>query len=272
MPVPSSRLFLLLALLLGVASCGRDPETTSGEPAALTDPTWRLHPDFASLVWAGWTQDSPGLAHVEYSFDPDEWLSSPPFQAQAGVQEQLLVGIPYQTEVVWRVVVDDEILEGGTLQTGRVPTGLPNGTVEESIPEAWWSGGNYLLTSINQVQGGWTGGQYWTLIIDRRGRPVWAQLAPEGNWTLFPQVALNGREILWDEATAWSQWDQGAGSVVHRTWLDQESEVVPTQGLHHAFVQLPDGTLVWGSRYHASGTEALVERGPTAASDRVIWT
>ncbi|MFH1463081.1 MAG: hypothetical protein ABIO70_01715 [Pseudomonadota bacterium] len=209
---------------------------------------------------------------MEYSFDEGEWLSSPAFEAEAGLQEQLLAGIPYQTEVAWRVVLGDEALDGATLQTGRVPTGLPTATVEGAQPEAWWAEGRYLLTSINQVQGGWTGGRYWTVIIDRRGRPVWAQLAPEGNWTLFPQVSAGGDAILWDEATAWSQWDQGAGSQVHRTWLDEEIEVIPTPGLHHAFVELPDGTLVWGSKHHAERTEALVERAPGAEEDRVIWT
>jgi len=263
---------ILTLAFLSLSACGPGHETGSADPGVLSDPTWRLHAQIASLVYVGWQQATAGAVHVEYSFDPDEWLSSPTFEAQAGAQEQLLVGIPYQTEATWRVVTDGETLDGGALQTGRVPTGLPTATVEVSDPEAWWSDGRFLLTSINQVQGGWTGGNYWTLILDRRGRPVWAQLAPHGDWTLFAQVSADGGSILWDQATAWSRWDQGAASTVHRTWLDEEIEVIPTPGLHHAFVELPDGTLVWGSKAHAERTEALVERGPDAEKDRVIWT
>jgi hypothetical protein len=76
---------------------------------------------------------------------------------------------------------------------------------------------------------------------------------------------------MWDDATYWSDWDEGRGSQVHRTYLDVEKEVVSTPGLHHAFVELPDGTLAWGSQNHG-GKEALVELAPGAAIGDIIWT
>ena len=63
-------------------------------------------------------------------------------------------------------------------------------------------------------------------IIDRLGRPVWALKAPSQNWILFPSVAKANDSIIWDEATAWSQWDEGAGSKLHRRYLDEEIEVI----------------------------------------------
>ncbi|MDP6933295.1 MAG: hypothetical protein QGG40_10285, partial [Myxococcota bacterium] len=147
----------------------------------------------------------------------------------------------------------------------------PLATVEVAESDAWYEDGKYLLTSINQKKGGWTGGKYWTFIIDRQGRPVWAHMAPQSHWTLFAQVALSGDHILWDEASYWADWDEGEASTVHRTYLDAEIEEISTPGLHHAFVQLPGDILVWGSQYHAQ-TEALVEMGPDEDEATILWT
>jgi hypothetical protein len=58
---------------------------------------------------------------------------------------------------------------------------------------------------------------------------------------------------------------------VHRTWLDREIEQTKTPGLHHAFVELPDHTLVWGSEFHGGG-EALVQKAPGQGDETVLWT
>jgi len=103
---------------------------------------------------------------------------------------------------------------------------------------------------------------------------VWAQVAPNQHWTLFAQVSVSGDAILWDESTYWLDWgrNQGVGSMVHRQHLDAPIESVDTPGIVHAFVELPDGTLAWGSEYHDDGKEALVELAPGAAEAEVIWT
>jgi hypothetical protein len=242
------------------------------EPVTVTDLQWWLHDEMGSLVHTSWNQDVAADVHVEYSFDPKEWHSSPTQAGAQGGNEQLVVGIPFGTDAEWRVVVaGHDPVDGDPITTAPTPVGLPLAAVEISDPDAWIPWGNYLLTSINEDNGGWTGGTYWTFIVDRNARPVWASAAPSHNWTLFSQVAVSGDHILWDEATYWSDWDGGEGSKVHRTYLDAEIDVIPTPGLHHAFVQLPDGTLVWGSQYHGGG-EALVEKMPGDPDETVIWT
>jgi hypothetical protein len=106
------------------------------------------------------------------------------------------------------------------------------------------------------------------------GGGTWAQVAPEEHWTLFAQVSVTGEYILWDESTYWLDWGatDGAGSTVHKQYLDAEIEEIATDGLVHAFVELPDGTLAWGSDYHVPGTEALVELAPGATEVTVLWT
>ncbi len=251
---------------------GDTGSSTQPMDVEITDLSWRLHDDVPSMVYVSWEQSAAATVYVEYGFEGAGWMQAPTLSASAGTNQQLLVGIPYDEAVGWRVVVEGgQAFEGENMRTGPLPDGLPVPTLEVSKSDAWLPSGNYLLTSINQNSGGWTGGTYWTFIIDRQGRPVWANETPDRNWTLFAQVSASGDYILWDEATAWSDYDDGAGSKVHYTYLDGEIDVVSTPGLHHAFVQLPDGTLAWGSQYHG-GYESLVEKAPGAKNETVLWS
>jgi hypothetical protein len=217
---------------------------------------WWVHPEVESLVYVSWEQSEAGQAWVEYSFDEGEWRSSPPFEATAGAHEQVLVGIPYYYDVRWRVVAEwggeRFSADGAEASAGSLPDGLPVGEVTVSEPGLWEPTGNYLLSSIAGHTGSWDPGNYFTFIVDRRGRPVWASLAPERHWTLFAQISVDGHTILWDESTYWLDWGQngGEGTTIHRTHLDVEVEEIPADGIVHAFVELPDGTLAWGSEYH----------------------
>lgn len=249
-----------------------DADTDPPGDELFTGLAWRLHADYQSLAYVSWVQSEAATVHVEYSFDEGVWLSSPAFAAVAGANEQLLVGIPYETVAAWRLVTDGGAsVDGEPLTTADVPRNFPVPDAELGDSTKWIAGGNYLLTSINARAGGWTGGNYHTFIVDRQGRIVWARLTPGQNWTLYAQVALSGDHILWDEATYWNEWDDGAGSAVHRGYLDAEIGAIATPGLHHAWVQLPGDTLVWGSQDHG-GYEALVELGPTDTEPRILWT
>lgn len=267
--------FIFLAFSLSLFGCRIEavPDDSQDVVAipVVSDLTWRLHEEMGSLAYVSWTQSADALVHVEYSFDDGIWASSPTFMARAGAQEQLIAGIPFEMTAQWRVVPDGgESVDGEPIATGELPD-LPLGTVTVSDPTAWSPGANYLLTSINRKSGGWTDGEYWTFILDRQARVIWAHAAPEHHWTLFAQVSVTKDYFMWDEATYWSDWDDGEGSTVHKAWLDEEIEQVSTPGLHHAFVQLPDETLVWGSQYD-DRTEALVERGPADIESSILWT
>ena len=287
-----------------VDSSGGDDTEEATEPPGddagtrFTGLSHELHPSMGSLVYVQWEQSQREPVRVEYSFDPGIWRSTPVFDGESGFNQHLLVGIPFSSEqelvdngageieirilprqVIWRVVADrDGTAAQGTnpIVMGEVDPGLP-------IPELVYldeaNAGNadaYLLTSINQDPGGWTGGQYWVVIYDRQGRPVWARRVPNRHWSLFPQVSSHRGapgHLLWDESTRWSNDDDGIGSKIHRTYLDEEIEIVPAPGLHHAFVQLPDGTLAWGSQapMHGPG-EALVERSPGQPNETIRWS
>ena len=290
---PARGLLTVLALLLLAPGCPHEgvihgdddtgdddtgDDDTDGPPFELVAGSWRLHDPIESMAYVSWEQNAPAPVRVEYSFEDDLWQASPTFEADAGAHEQILLGIPFGAQVQWRVVAepggDPVSVEGETLTTGPLPPGLPVGVIAASEPGAWEPTGSYLLSSICQATGSWNPGNYWTFIVDRQGRPVWANVAPNEHWTLFAQLSTDGSAILWDESTYWLNWgsNQGIGSKVHRQYLDEEIEVIPADGIVHAFVELPDGTLAWGSEYHVQGTEALVELAPGAAEPTVLWT
>ncbi|MFH1463920.1 MAG: arylsulfotransferase family protein [Pseudomonadota bacterium] len=278
-----------LALLLAACRCAPAPDSTpdDSQPPDTHDTrdtqdtctavgiaglSWRLHEGMESLVWVRWGQECPGPVHAEVSFDDGIWEPSPTWDLGAGEHERLVVGVPFGTAAAWRMVAEDgSSVDGEPITTGPAPAALPEVAVDVADPERWLAQGRYLLTSVNQNLGGWSFGTYWTVIMDRQGRPVWAQAAPSQHWTLFAQVSADGTHLLWDEATFWSNFDSGLRSQVHRTYLDRQIASIPTPGLHHAFVELPDHTLVWGSQIHDE-SEALVQKGPDQEDETVLWT
>ncbi len=268
LPVRALALLLLACNPTKTDDTSPEGDTDVGD---LSDLDWRLHQDVQSLVYVSWSQSAAATVHVEYDFEEGERLETPSFEAEAGTHEQLVLGVPFGTDAEWSVVLEGGVsADGETITTGPLPNGLLVPTVHVNETDQQLASGNYLLSSIN-VDGGWNDGNFWTFILDRQGRAVWASLAPRRHWTLFAQVAASGDHILWDEATYWSNVGLGEESKVHRTWLDSEIDVIDTPGLHHAFVQLPDGTLAWGSKAHG-GVEALVEKALDGEDETVIWT
>ncbi len=246
---------VLLVPWTGCPDEGDDDTTDSSyTEAQVADVGWTLHEEIGSLIYVSWDQLADADAHVEYSFDEGEWLQTPPRRVDAGPCEQLLLGVPYATDVTLRVVND---FGAGPLaaadvqaQTGALPEGIPLPELVVSDATAWEPGGQYLIGSINQYDGGWSAasGNFFKFVIDRQGRYVWAWLTPDRNWTLFMQISSDGTDLLWDEFTYWSAWDEGAGSQVHRSKLDGSTETThSTPGGHHAFVELPDRSVVWGA-------------------------
>ena len=291
----------LLALPLGLLACGSEDLPGQGggtdggawdggagdgggqvadDGVRLSEVSATLGDTFQSFVTVSWTQEGTATTWVEATYD-DDLLQSPPRLTSPGANQQLILGLPYSKPVSWRLKYDadgdlsttaDLVTAGaGDIITGSLPKGLPTPSVLVSDPDRWEPTGNYLLGSINQDGGGWTGGHYWKFIIDRRGRVVWAHETPDQHWSIFLRVAQSGDHILWDEATYWSDWDAGQGSTVHRWYIDgTEIEEISTPGLHHAFTELPDGTLAWGAA--ADPYEDLVKRTPGSDQVQTIWS
>ena len=233
-----------------------------------------IHEDIGSLVRVSWSQYSDADVYLEYSFDGDDWEATPTASRTKGPQEQYLLGIPYETDVTWRLSIDRgmgwEKGQEHTLRTADLPSGLPTIEVLTSEPDLWEPSGRYLMTSVNEYEGGWTQGTYWKVILDREGRVVWALATPDFKWTLYMRLSLDGQHLLWDSATWWAYFDGGAGSEVIRAKIDGSvEEIFPTPGLHHGFVDLPDGSIVWG---RDKGRDEVLEKIYSDGSTEEIWS
>jgi len=244
---------------------------TGGPPV---DDIWpRIHDEIGSLVTVSWTQLEEAQGYVEYRWD-DAWHQTPTATLAAGEQEVLLLGIPFERSVEYRLVNDlgdGPLATGvGVFETDPLPDGMPEPEVREADPTRWEPTCPYLLGSLNEHKGGWEGGDFWKFIIDRDGEVVWALLTPESHWSIYLRASRDGRDILWDESTFWSGFDFGQASRVHRMKIDGTVvESVATPGLHHAFTELADGSLVWGSGLQ--GDYETLERRDPSGEQRTIW-
>lgn len=232
-----------------------------------------LHETYGSLVVASWDQEVEATGHLEYRFDED-WRSTPSRAFEPGDASQIVAGVPFSTELEVRLVLDqgfgEEVGETLSIETGAVPASLPVPELTLAELEAMDPDSEYLLGCMNQSPGGWVGGAFWTFVMDRQGRMVWAHPTEGDDWTIYCSVSRDGESLLLDEATYWADWDGGQGSRIRRMKLDGTVvEVVATPGLHHPFTELPDGSLVYGRAINEY--ENLKKINPDG-TDSILWS
>ena len=269
---------LLLIGLVGVG-CPAPDDTAPPTEIDLTEVSisgleWTTHDEIESLVHVDFEQLHPAIAWVEFrAVEDDDWSQTPSQELGIGAASFLLLGIPYDADFVFRVANDfgegPLYSDESSGSTPATPEGLPLVQVHLSDPAAYEPTGKFLLTSVNATTGGWVAGNYWKIIIDRKGRTVWALQTPEAHWTTFMRVALNGEDLLYDEFTYWSNWDSGLGSQVHRMKIDGTHVAsYATPGGHHAYTELRDGSLVWGA---ASWVNETLEQLHPDGSQSTVW-
>ncbi len=258
------------AWLVPVAvACG--PGTGPG-PEAIEGVEWVLDEARIGVVRLTWEQAAPAEIEVQYQPEDGDWTTLRTVEGASGINETAVVGVPFgQTGELRLLGPSGEAVPRDRRIEIPMPKELPVPSVEIAEPTGWYEPGRYLLTSISQAPGGWSSrGPFWTVIYDRAGRPVWARKSAPRQWTLYAQVSVTGDHILFDEFR-WLGVDDEDPAVVFRSYLDEPITSVPVLGHHHAFIELPDGTLAWGSRGHGGG-EALVERAPGSDTDTIVWT
>ncbi len=268
---------LLLSFALSIAGCPSPDDSAGDTPTdtGIDTVTWELHHEIESLIYVRWDQPVPATARVEFRrADTEDWLETPVQELESGQAEFLLLGIPYDTEFVFRVVIDrgagEHILEEQSGSTGPLPDNLPLPTVQISDPAQYEPSGAYLMSSVNLNIGGWVGGLFWKFIIDRDGNVVWAHQTSDYLWTTYMMPSRDGQDILWDQYTFWALWDNGDRSLVHRMKIDGTvTHTYETPGGHHAYAELPDQSIIWGAAVDWS-TE-IVRRVDLDGTSTTVW-
>lgn len=275
--MPAPRLLHCLLLLIA-ARCGGD-DTSPAETAPPWEPAWALeaavHETIGSIVVARWEQGEPCVGQVAYRFDDEDWQHSPARDLEPGSQEQVLLGIPYGAEVALRL---EQSCAGGDFTapsietaTDPLPEGLPHAAVTAAVDGAWDPSWRFVLTSLDSREDAPDPRDTWTIILDRRGRTVWALPTPEFRITMAPRVGLDRQSLLIDHNSFWAIFDAGAASQVQRVdLLGEPLATYDTPGLHHPFTELPDGTIAWGAA--AGMTETIELLDPASGTQRTLWS
>ena len=233
---------------------------------ALANVQWQVHPEIGSVIVVTWDQFGGAAVRVEFQVDED-WLSSPTRELDAGEQQELLLGVPYDHEVTFRLVAD----RGGeiwtspelTAHTDEAPQGVFLSALVSADATSWEPTMEYVVATVSWNRG-------WTVIIDRDGRLVWATVAPQGRTSLYSRPSYSRTDILVDHNSYWAIYDNGAASQIVRMKIDGSVvETYDTPGLHHPFVELADGALVWGA---AVGYMETVEKLPPGGAQESLWS
>jgi hypothetical protein len=260
---------ILLPLLLW--ACTPRPGGDSAGPPDSEPPgsSWGLeaHIDevVGSLLRLRWEQPQADTVRAGW-LDGETWALGPALELEAGMQETVLLGVPFDVQVQVRLEGlggASEILSVGTgalpgeLEHGAVLVG--DGVIGAASPP--W----FLSSSVGMTQG-----ESHSLILDRQGRIVWALASPEGRLTLQPRVARDGGAMLLDHNSFYGSLDGGTGSEVLRLAIDgTEQGRSATPGLHHGFAEAAGGGLAWGAT--DGGGHDTLELLDVEGSRRSLW-
>ena len=281
---------LLGSLLL--QGCPSAPKPDSGQPPAshgdsapvdtsppevavapVADVAVQVHPEVATILRVSWTQlEDVEAAWLEFTFENDDWLSSPPTGRQVGEQSEVILGVPGDTEVTFRIMnqVDGQDLSSEQQWTGTT------GSVPEALLEAsliTWdptlaSPEPYILGSVD-VGSSWYSGPFWVFIMDRQARYVWYHQIPgtlsSSLLSLFAQVSSDGTHILFDASTYYFSFDDWRSTVFRMTLDHGFYEEIEIPDLSFTFDEIDGGVILYDQDH-----ENLVERQPDG-SERVIW-
>ena len=228
------------------------PTTVPGGPLNIDDVDVEVHDVIGSILVVTWQQTEPGVVHLEWTFEDDEWFSSPETPFEAGLNQELILGVPYGSTVTWKLVATDGIdtytTDDDVVINDELPSEVPYPFVIKSNP-ALYDGTNapYFFAGIPAPGQSWAGWQWWAVIVDRQGRVVWAIESPPERSFMHARVARDGKSLLLDHQSYWPTFDEGEAAEIERTAIDGTVlHTYETPGMHHPFTDLPDGSIAYG--------------------------
>lgn len=178
---------------------------------------------------------APGLEQV--AFGPTEALGTvaPAGSADGDPDAALLLGLPPLTDVHWRGELDGRGRCEGVTRTGGLAAGITDVTItthdaERVAPHRWF------LTSV-------MGTRPTFLVFDRDGGRLWSRPQEMERLTIEINFARDGDGLLFNEFGMDRTVD--IGRIGRTSWTGEELDSTVTEQGHHAFAELPDGTLAW---------------------------
>jgi hypothetical protein len=270
------KLVLIFVLFLSsVWAC--DPSGGASADDPISDVTVEVHPRVSTVLIVKWKQNSPtDSVWLRFTFENEEYFESPKKPGKIGDHEEVILGVPSETEVTFYIVnenggneVDSQAYTG---TTGALPTQMPKPTLLEydpslAGPDRW------NLGSVENTKSASTyyNSAYWIYILDRQARVVWYFKDPLDCRILFPMVSADGTHIVYD-VNGYAGGERI--SSIHRATLDLEyDEEIEMGDLNWDYAEKPDGTILysmvdWGTI--GASLLVLLERRPDGTV-REIW-
>ena len=242
---------------------------------AVTDVNVEVHPDVNTLLVVTWTQalEADGV-WLEFSFEEGNVMTSRSARGALGPHRDVVIGVPGETLVTVRVVMERQGQELRTRDyqgtTEAVPGGMPRPAVLAydaalATPDRW------LFGSVEDSDGGCNNQTcfyhttFWLYIIDRQGRIVWYYADPASNATTsFQRVARDGEYIVLEKRP----FGQGGQRGVLQMTLDRSySEEIAVPNLADAIDVTDEGSLL----YNVDGQNAELRERTRDGQTRGIW-
>jgi len=232
---------LVAALPLLFAAAGCEEPVTEDDPA-FPDLEARVSEHIPTVVTVAWTAtgDDPDEAYVEY-----ETPSLPTVRVDAELVEDewqaFLFGLKASTEYTYRaaavVAGETRTSQDGLFATGSPPSSLPSITVDDAV--AAQARGGYLLTATISTPSA-------IVLLDMDGDYLW--------WHEIEETERSARHayfstagdsiVLMADGLSYEGNDDHT-SILRYVSLDgSEVTDLEFEGIHHDFVQLPDGALI----------------------------
>lgn len=233
--------------------------------------------EMPTVLRVRWTAENNSTTWVEFASPDDTILRTPP-QSGAGTHEALLLGLPQDEEVAWRVAEDDGDTvwcgETAYTQTGKLVGRMPDLSLE-LVDEDAESTGYFAVPVLTEEVS-------YASVLNRAGHYVWSMpidiVPPEtGEDASAPVVRIHpsrdGGSLLFNTPT----FAEDGYATLYRVSLDGSTvETTPVQGGHVDFTELPDGTVLmlgWDVQTFGERTlvgDTLIAIQPDGSTE-VVW-
>lgn len=218
--------------------------------------------DVTTVVRVTWTTEEPTAGYVE--FGGENYGRYTPTTEVGTEHEVLLLGMPADTELHYRIVPDQEGCEADvdrTVMTGSLPSGL--------YPTRVTGTSSFHGYQVLPLQGT----QYAVVIVDEWGHYVWYHLLDETEGNLMRAfLSADGETVNY--MLAGPQSDLSQGTVVRVSLDGSERTEMACPNCDHDIVELPDATLtaIVVNIDNATGAawDTLVEFAPDGSQTKVF--
>jgi hypothetical protein len=219
------RIDLVALVALTACSPGKGAD---GSPSAVAATVSEKIPTVVTVTWSTPTAEK---GHVEFGVDGAFDRSTPDETSAATAHSAVLIGLPQNASVSFRVVS-----EGGTSGDQDVGTGQLVDRIPEPIVTGAGANDQFLTTVL-------LGDTSRIAVFDPKGRLTWSYEDQRGLSVYRARPLRDGTGIVYSSTLENGQPSPNS-AFVKVSWDGSTVDVIPSPVLAHDFVELPDGTLV----------------------------